>query len=139
MSWITRIAAEPQVQKLAELLGRGDTAAARGVVGSSTVVLAAALRHRLGRPILLVMPHLDQADEAVEELEAMGVDVAKFPAMELLPGESNVNLELLTERLRLVRRLREQEVPAVTVGSIHALMQAVPQVSQLDHLVRVVQ
>jgi transcription-repair coupling factor (superfamily II helicase) len=58
--------------------------------------------------------------------------------MELLPGESNVNLELLTERLRLVRRLREQEVPAVTVGSIHALMQAVPQVSQLDHLVRVV-
>ena len=139
MSWIERIAAEPQVQKLAELLGGGDTAAARGVVGSSTVVLAAALRHRLGRPILLVMPHLDQADEAVDELEAMGVDVARFPAMELLPGESNVNLELLTERLRLVRRLREQEVPAVTVGSIHALMQAVPQVSQLDHLVRVVQ
>ena len=139
MSWIKRIAAEPQVQKLAELLEGGETAAARGVVGSSTVVLAAALRHRLGRPILLVMPHLDQADEAVDELEAMDVDVARFPAMELLPGESNVNLELLTERLRLVRRLREQEVPAVTVGSIHALMQAVPQVSQLDHLVRVVQ
>ena len=139
MSWIKRIAAEPQVRKLAELLEGGSAAAARGVVGSSTVVLAAALRHRLRRLILLVMPHVDQADEAIEELEAMGVDVAKFPAMEVLPGESNVNVELLTERLRLVRRLVAQDEVEVIVAPVHALMQAVPHPEQIDHLVRVIQ
>ena len=76
--------------------------------------------------LLLVVAHLDEADEALDELEAIGIDVAKLPAMEVVPGETSVNLELLGERLTLLRRLEEGDVPRVLVASIQSLMQAAP-------------
>ena len=125
------LATDASVQKLVELLNQGGLVAARGSVGSSTILLTAALTEHIDSAILLVVGHLDQADEAVDELEAAGVNVAKFPAMEQLPGESTVNVELITERLRLLRKLASKEGPSVLVAPIHALMQTVPAKAQL--------
>lgn len=131
MTIAKQLAADASVQKLVELLNQGGLVAARGSVGSSTIMLAAALTEQLDSTILLVVGHLDQADEAVDELEAAGVNVAKFPAMEQLPGESTVNVELITERLRLLRKLAAEDGPRVLVAPIHALMQTVPAKAQL--------
>ncbi|MGI9431396.1 MAG: transcription-repair coupling factor, partial [Myxococcota bacterium] len=91
-----------------------------------------------GRLIVLVTAHLDEADEAAEELTACGVDAVRLPAMEIMPGETSVNLELLAERLTLVRRLDERtDLPAVVVAPIQALMQCVPATDRMDRMLRV--
>ncbi len=59
MAWIERIADDPSVNRLAALLKAGGAVSARGISGSSTVVLMAALRRHVRRTILLVVGHLD--------------------------------------------------------------------------------
>ena len=61
------------------------TCSARGGTGSSGVHLVAALAKRLGRPLVLVPAHLDDADEAVDELRGFGLEASGFPALEVLP------------------------------------------------------
>ncbi len=87
----------------------------------------------------MVVAHLDEADEVVDELLTLGIDAARFPALEVLPGESNVSLELLAERLRLQRRLVRGDSPAVLVAPIPALMQLVPEPARLDRLLYPIQ
>ncbi len=111
---------------------------ARGAVGSSSTLFAAALSKHKCRPILLVVAHLDEADEAIDEFEAMKIPAAKLPAMEIVPGETSVNLDLLAERLTLVRRLVEGDAPSIIVAPIQSLMQAVPKTDRLTGMLRVI-
>src|SRR5690606_22614166 len=92
------------------------------------------------RPVLLVLAHLDDADEAADELGAAGVSVLRFPALEILPGETSVNLDLFAQRIAAVRRvlaLRDEKPPApspaapVIIAPIQALMQSVPDPASL--------
>lgn len=141
MSWSTfldRIAGEAALKRLRQLIEAGGFASVRGASGSSTVVVTAALARHMTRPLLLVTGHLDETDEAIDELGALDVTAAKFPALEMLPGESSVSPELFTDRLSLIRQLIEADRPAVIVAPIHALMQAVPPTPQLDRMMRVV-
>ncbi len=85
-------------------------------------------------PVLLVTAHIDDADEAVEELRGLGLAPRLFPALEVLPGETGVNPELLGQRLELVRLLSDGQTPEVIVAPIHALMQAVPEAERLGSL-----
>ena len=135
--WLKQIADGATHSRLAGLVEQGGHVAARGLVGSSAVVTAAALARRTGRPLIMVVAHLDEADEAADELAAMGVHAEKFPAMEILPGESSVSTELLAERLTIVRRLVDNAVPQVIVAPVHALMQVVPCAESLDAMMRV--
>ena len=58
--------------------------------------------------------------------------------MELAPGESGVALDLLAERLLLVRRLLSGHVPSIIVAPIPALMQGVPDGASLPTMLRVI-
>jgi len=145
MDWFRRIISTPGLVELAGGIESGVGGSARGVMGSSTAVVAAGLGQLVKRPVLLVVAHLDDADEAVDELGGLlnnsegeaGGEVARFPVMEALPGESAVNLELLAERLGLVRRLGEGDVPAVMVAPFAALMQHIPSAEGLARVLRV--
>ncbi|MCI0676194.1 MAG: hypothetical protein L0Y42_10530, partial [Phycisphaerales bacterium] len=153
-TWFSQIAGTPAARRLAETIANtthasGEAISARGAIGSSTVLVAAALRQRLSRPVLLVVAHLDEADEAVDELESLSINAAKFPAMELAPGESSISLDLLAERLTLVRQLEDassiqSKIPNpksqidFIVAPIQALMQAVPRADRLQQLLRVI-
>ncbi|MFG0330144.1 MAG: transcription-repair coupling factor [Phycisphaerales bacterium] len=137
-NWFDGIAEHDSVRALARRLGDGRHAFAtvRGGTGSSAIVTVGALSGLLsGRPILLVTAHLDDADEAVDELRAMGVDARRFPALEVLPGETGVSPELLGERLAVVRDAVDGRPPAVIVAPIPALMQSIPLPERLDDLV----
>ncbi|UCD76663.1 MAG: transcription-repair coupling factor [Phycisphaerales bacterium] len=136
--WLRRIANDGVVGRLAGLIARGGAVSARGSVGSSTVLLTAALQRQLGRPLILVVAHLDEADEAIDELEALGVEAAKFPALEVLPGETSISPELLAERLSVVRLLMEERPPQVFVCPVQAMMQRVPQAQRLGRIMRVI-
>ncbi|QDU71206.1 transcription-repair coupling factor [Mucisphaera calidilacus] len=136
--WLATIGSSAEVDGLARALRASEhkRVAVRGCRGSLPTVLAGLVNRACGVPVLLVVAHLDEADDAVDDLEGLAahgllVDVRRFGALEVLPGESGINLELVGERLGLVRRLGEGDVPGVIVAPIQALMQPVPEPERL--------
>ena len=108
---------------------------AHGSQGSSAALLCGAVALQGHRHILMVVGHLDDADNAVEDLELWqqaghDLQVRRFGALEVLPGESSVSLELLAERLSLVHEMSDSASnyakPMVIVAPVQALMQSVP-------------
>ena len=114
--WSERLGADPAVRRLLDLVAEGGEVSARGAAGSSTSVLAAAIARRAPGPVVLVVPHLDDADDAVDELLDIGVDAVAFPALEVMPGERAPAVDLVAARLGLLRRLESGEAPAVIVA-----------------------
>ncbi len=129
----------PAVAELVAFARAGGAAAARGAVGSSTTLVTAALATSLARPILLIVAHLDEADEALDELESSGIDAVRFPAVQYAKGESTLSNDLLAERLLLVRRILEGDMPSVLIAPIQALMQGIPHRTQMEHSLRIVE
>jgi len=120
-------------------------------------MLAAAVAWRLGRPLLFVTAHLEQADDARDDIEtAIDMPVALLPAWETLPGEGAAAGEITAERARICTALRayserrssevsrgkaaSAESPGpfgddggfAAVAPIHAMIQPVPQPAALD-------
>ncbi len=137
---LARLIDQTSIAELAHHLADGHDCIAEGAAGSSTHLLAGAISAITKCPIVLVVPHLDQADEAVDELEAAGINAMRFPALEVLPGETAPTLELHAERLAVVRRLAARRSPNdaqpfdVLVSPIQALMQGVPSPDRLADL-----
>jgi len=126
--------------------------AADGLWGSFAPILAGMVARSLGRPLLYVTAHLDQADEVRDDLELFcGVDPSLLSAFETVPGQGAASDEIHAERLSLCARLRDHAtartdtsadrshtpVPAempfdVIVAPIQALMQPVPAAQYLQ-------
>ena len=135
---LARLIEHADVISLARHLGAGADAIAHGAAGSSTHLIAGAVSALAQRPVVLVVPHLDQADEALDELESAGLRAWRFPALEVLPGETAPTLELHAERLAVVRKLTNLALNSppfdVLVTPIQALMQGVPAPQRLRDL-----
>jgi transcription-repair coupling factor (superfamily II helicase) len=83
--------------------------AAEGLWGSSAPILAAIAAERLGRPLLLVTAHGDEADDIRDDIEtAVGRAPELLPQLETLPGDAGAGDELTGERLRLCLALLTQ-------------------------------
>ncbi len=143
--WLERIVHSSAIDALCEQVTSGQSVAAQGSRGSSTALVAGALAVRTGRLVLLLVAHPDEADDAVEDLAildegAWRVDVRRLGALEVLPGETGVNLELLGERLDVVSWLagmggdQSDSGACVLVGSIQAVMQGVPRPESVGEL-----
>ena len=140
MDLISTIAASPVVSELARSLREGRHIVTTGASGSSTAILAAAVAMESSRPVVLVVAHLDDADEALDELLSAGRTVIRLPGLEVLPGETQASGELFAERLTAVRAILALEgkgqanAAPVIVAPIQALMQAVPAPDKLPEL-----
>lgn len=136
------IAGLPQVAALGDALRAGRRSVALGSAGSSTPFVAGALAERTGRPVVMVVAHLDDAEEAEDELAGAGVRALRLAAMQSLPGESGPALDLLAERLAAVREVigagGTEKLARVILCPIQSLMQAVPAPDRLPALVRAV-
>ena len=86
---------------------------AEGLWGSFAPMLAGQAAAAVNRPLLYVSAHLEEADDARDDLELLlGRPVEVFGAWEALPGEGAAKDEIAAERLRLCSRLREIGKPA---------------------------
>ena len=138
------LANDESVRALADAMARGKQAVAIGASGSSTNLLAGLLGELASRPVVFVVAHLDDADDAVDELNDLlpredGLPRAiRFPALEVAAGarDGQVSVDLFAERLAVVRMLAEGRFqPGQTVvAPIAALMQAAPTPSRLPSL-----
>ncbi len=131
------VAAHPGVIAFGQALAAGRRVVATGAVGSSPALVAAAVARSHARIVVLVVAHLDDADEIASELEGI-VPVERFPALETLPGESAVATEQLAERLRLARLAPTLAGPCVLVCPMPALMQAVPSIAAIEASTRTI-
>lgn len=121
------------IKALLRRLSAGDTPLAlSGLWGSSAPFVAALLSSDANPSILYVCPHLEQADNARDEIETLvGRAIDFLPAWETLPGESGGGSEIGIERARLCDRLRGDS-RAIIVAPIQALTQPVPAPAGLD-------
>ncbi|MBI1369792.1 MAG: transcription-repair coupling factor [Planctomycetes bacterium] len=135
--WLHQIVDHAAIGKIIDVLREGEHVLAEGAWGSAGHLVAGAIARRAGRPVLLVVAHLDEADEAVEDLSLYeGLDAVGLSALEVMPGETNVSLELLADRLAVTGRLLKGDQPHVLVAPIAALMQAVPMREAMTNLMR---
>jgi transcription-repair coupling factor (superfamily II helicase) len=141
--WLPDLIGSAPVAALVEGLRASNHVQAHGSRGSSAALTAGALSIKLGRLVVLVVAHLDEAYDALDDLQLFTdadqpLDACRFGALEVLPGESNVSLELLAERLAVVGRLVDRDIPNLIVAPVQALMQAVPEPSALKSFSKVV-
>jgi len=124
-------------QRVAQGLAARKRVVVSGASGSSTHLLAGAVSRELERPVILVLAHLDDADEAADELNGAGVSAFRVPALEGASAES-VAIDLWAARVRLARLLPGVAGASVIVAPIQALMQGVPSPRQLANVSRII-
>lgn len=132
----------------ANALKAGRRTIAMGAAGSSTHLLAGAIAAETDRALVLVVAHGNDAEIAVDELEQAGVRSIHFPALEVLPGESNVSMDLLLARFdaaTAVGHLRDGSAsnraspgPVVIVCAVQGLMQPIPEIGVSEKFMRTV-
>ena len=142
--WLARIINSDPLAEVVRRLDAARRAAAVGARGSAAALLAGAVAVRTGRTVLYVVAHLDEADDAADDLQLFaddfGVNVQRFGALEVLPGESHVALDLLAERLAVVSSLSSHQTSdirhqtSLLIGPIQALMQSVPRPDAIGDL-----
>ena len=144
---LSHLAADPVLVDLARSLTQASAGVAgagpkrhmqaRGVSGSSVPLTCAMLAEVTGGVVMLLCAHLDEADEAADAVESAGVAMIHLPALQTLPGESAVSVDLLALRLGAVQQLGDRAAgkvsgPVVVIASISAVMQAVPTLAELE-------
>ena len=131
---------------VAEIISRLKTARGGGVVkvegtwGSFAPLLAAYISKELGRPILYIRPHIDDADKAADDLHTFGAEnIEALPAWEGEEELADATDEIRAERLKLVSRLsslvardRKDKARFIIPASIQALCQPIPKPQALE-------
>src|SRR5687767_15580205 len=81
---VGRLVAARAIKELARALSETRAATASGLWGSSVAAVVAGARAQLGRPVVLVCGHLDEADDLADDLELFsGRRPDILPALEL--------------------------------------------------------
>ena len=133
---IGRIAEDPRLDHVVRRLTRsGGVVSVSGLWGSCARLVAAEVARRTYRPILYVTAHLEEADDARDDIEFfLAGDCDLLGAWESLPGEGPGSGEIHAERLRLCAALAAgspERMPRLVVAPVQALMQPVPSVEAL--------
>jgi transcription-repair coupling factor (superfamily II helicase) len=124
----------PAVVELARALNAQRRCVATGVGGSSAGLTAGCVAKLTGRPVVLVVAHIDEGDETLDELLGAGVSAMRLPALEVLPGETGVALDQLAERLAVARAVIDGAFTGVLICPFQALMQHMPRPARMDEL-----
>ncbi len=135
--WLTSLTQSSVIRDLDAALRKHRRVGLGGQAGSSATLICGALAQQTGRPMLILTGHLDDADAVVDDLSLLeNLSVRLFPALEVLPGESHVAAELLSQRLATVADHATGHQAGVMVAPIQALMQGVPRAESLPGLIR---
>jgi transcription-repair coupling factor (superfamily II helicase) len=138
-AWSASILASPVVESMAATMGRGGSLHVAGMQGSSPSVLAWATHQRSGRSMLVLVAHVDEADEVAAEWESLGSRVHVLSPLELGARDAAALAESMLARLHLAQSVRTAgSDPIVVVASIAAAMQALPAPEALDGVLRTV-
>jgi transcription-repair coupling factor (superfamily II helicase) len=126
------------VIEVTETPSRSRVVKVAGTWGSFARLLAAHLSKQLLRPILYVCPHIDDADNAVDDLQTFGAeDIGLLAAWEGEEEIADATDEIRTERLKTVARVsalvtRTEEQGIIITASVQAISQSIPKPEALE-------
>jgi len=117
-----------------------------GTWGSFACLLAAHISRELNRPILYVCPHIDDADNAADDLLTFGGQrIDALPAWEGAEDLADATDEIRAQRLRIALKLLSQRDSSAALGmaekkegksiipaSVQALCQPIPKPKALE-------
>jgi len=109
-----------------------------GTWGSFARLLAAYISEKLGRPILYIRPHIDDADKSADDLHTFtGKQVESLGAWEGEEDFADATDEIRAERLKLVSRISQlashsNKNTLIIPASIQALCQPIPKPQALQ-------
>lgn len=127
-----------------DILSRLEGASGGGVVnvegtwGSFGPMLVATISEKLGRPILYVRPHIDDADKATDDLQTFtGQQIEAFGAWEGEEDLADATDEIRAQRLQIVSRIsslvsRSAEGEFIIPASVQSLCQPVPKPEAIE-------
>jgi transcription-repair coupling factor (superfamily II helicase) len=130
---------DKSISEIAERLKTsGGVVKVAGTWGSFARLLAAHLSKQLSRPILYVCPHIDDADNAVDDLQTFGAeDVGLLPAWEGEEDIADATDEIRAERLKIVAcvssLVSRNQGGGVIAASIQAICQPIPKPSAIEN------
>jgi transcription-repair coupling factor (superfamily II helicase) len=129
----------------------GGVVKVAGTWGSFARLLAAYLSKQIKKPVLYVCPHIDDADNAVDDLQTFGStslttggaeEVQELTAWEGEEEIADATDEIRTERLKIVTRVSSiKETPNIKLGanreiiitaSVQAINQSIPKPEALE-------
>ncbi|MHC4118973.1 MAG: transcription-repair coupling factor [Planctomycetota bacterium] len=120
-----------QIISRLESAGSAGAVKVEGTWGSYGPMLVAHISAKIGRPILYVRPHIDDADKAADDLHTFGGKrVEAFGAWEGEEDLADATDEIRAQRLMLVSRLSAGDflVPA----SVQSLCQPIPKPEAIE-------
>jgi len=128
------------VSEIISRLGKPDKGAVKveGTWGSFARLLVAHISKALGRPILCVCPHIDDADKAVDDLHTFGAeDIEALAAWEGEEELVDATDETRAQRLKLVSRISHLVSHSVSdrliiPAPVQALCQPIPKPQALE-------
>ncbi|MBT7171508.1 MAG: DEAD/DEAH box helicase, partial [Phycisphaerales bacterium] len=130
---LERIVQSERIDALCEAVAQGGAMSLGGVWGSGAAAIATALHQRTKRPVVLVVGHLEQADNALDDIELFtGESCGLFSAFEAQLATDHVNEEVSSERITLLEQLAAGHAPGVIVAPILAMLQPVPTPEALE-------
>jgi transcription-repair coupling factor (superfamily II helicase) len=118
----------------------GGVVKVEGIWGSFARLLAAHISEKLSRPILLIYPHIEDADKAIDDLKTFGCkEIEALAAWEGEEELADATDEIRAERLKLVARISslisrsETESSRLVISaSIQAICQPIPKLQALQ-------
>jgi len=126
----------------------GGVVKVAGTWGSFARLLTAHLSKQLSRPIIYVCPHIDDADNAVDDLQTFGADdVQLLPAWEGEEEIADATDEIRADRLKVVARVslasaeqgeagalvsRGEGRRVIIAASMQAISQSIPKLSAIE-------
>ena len=120
-----------------EIISRLQSAAAGNVVcvegtwGSFGPMLVACISQKVGRPILYIRPHIDDADKAADDLHTFtGRAIDVFGAWEGEEDLADATDEIRAQRLMLMSRLNADK--SIIPASIQAICQPIPKPEAIE-------
>jgi transcription-repair coupling factor (superfamily II helicase) len=118
---------------LISALKNGHGGTLDGAWGSSGALASAALGLHAPTTLLVVLAHARDLDGWTNDLESFaGIRPVVFPAWDALPSDAGAIDEVSRQRLQLLKNLVAGEVPRLLVTTIRALIQPVPDRTQLN-------
>jgi len=104
-----------------------------GTWGSFAPMLAACICQELGRPILYISPHIDDADNVYDDLNTFGnCRIELFSACEGQTDFADATDEIRSQRFRIAMKMASNKDQVIISASIQALCQPIPHPNVLE-------
>ena len=118
----------PGFPELLAALKIGRSATIDGAWGSASALVAAALGTHANPTVLVVLAHVGDVDDFAEDLATFaGARPEILPAWDRLPRDVGPGDEVFGKRVRVAKRLTEEQPPRLLVAPMQALVQPVPR------------